>query len=356
MTDVKKKTISLELDKNDIDILDSLCSSKNLSRPKYVSKLLHQVQEENKNGASLEPVELFLLKKDIDVEVAYNYLRTVNPKASQFIYEKYEKLRPILIEISNPKNPLYIEEVRNELSEIVEFKNEEKNLDDLKEEIRKAKDEYSKLKSEVKEISDEWNEWQDKIEEIEKQKDEINKEVGNLQDPDVLKKIKSFNTSFTALVKSIFDNVKSPDINDVMFQSIKLTQDQKNTLKLLSEQSEEIEKLIEDEDLLSEFKLNEVREKLKEEIEKEKENAKKEMDGFMAHNPEKIMKNIREHINLSLDRITGVKEDVSGYRYYNSHEYGTITDELDKAISNIELLNGQVKNKSFREKLMGKGE
>ena len=349
--EIQTKEISFFVNAEDLNTFDKIRKKKNLSRREYFIELVHQVQNEELDPSLRQHAqEEFLLEDSITSKMAYNYLR-INPKASQFIYEKYEKLRPILIEISNPKNPLYIEEVKNELSGIVEIKNEEKNLDDLREQMRKAKDEYSKLKSEIKEMSDEWNEWQDKLEEIEKQKDEINKEVGNLQDPDVLKKIKSFNTSFTALVKSIFDNVKSPDIADVMFQSIKLTQDQKNTLKLLSEQAEEIEKLIEDEDLLSEFKLNEVRQKLKEQIEKEKENAKKEMDGFMAHNPQKLMKNVREHINLSLDRLVGVKQDASGFRYYNDHEYGTIADELGKALSNIDLLNGQVENKGIWSKI-----
>jgi hypothetical protein len=349
--EIQTKEISFFVNAEDLNNFDKIRKKKNLSRREYFIELVHQVQNEELDPSLRQHAqEDFLLEDSITSKMAYNYLR-INPKASKFIYSKYEKLRPMLMEICNPENPLYLEDVKNKLQGTVEFKNEEKNLEDLREEIRKAKDEYSKLKSEIKEISDEWNEWQDKLEEIEKQKDEINKEAGNLQDPDVLKKIKSFNTSFTALVKSIFDNVKSQDINDVMFQSIKLTQDQKNTLKLLSEQSEEIEKLIEDEDFLSEFKLNEVRQKIKEQIEKEKENAQKEMDGFMVHNPEKIMRSIKTHINNSLDRMEGVKEDASGLRYYNSHEYGTITGELYDAISNIDLLNGQVENKGIWSKI-----
>lgn len=322
----------------------------------YYSKLKAENEELKKKLEWLDR-DSWLLKKDAEIEAIYEYL-IKKPESAQFIYNKYKQHQDVIRELCDPHNPLYIDGVAKELEGIAVIEDEKETLAKLEEEktklgeqIANAKGEKSKLDSEIKEISDEWNEWQDKIEEMEKQKDQINKEVGNLQDPDVLKKIKSFNTSFTSLVKSIFDNVKSQDINDVMFQSIKLTSDQKNTMKLLSEQSEEITKLIEDEDMLSEYKLNEVREKLKKEIEKEKENAQKEMDGFMSHNPQKIMKNIKEHINLSLDRITGVKQDVSGYRYYNDHEYGTITGELYEAISNIELLNGQVENKGRRFKL-----
>ena len=361
MTDVNKKTISLELDKKDIGILDSLCSSKSLSRPKYISKLLHQINEENDRGASLEPVELFLLKKDIDVDVAYDYLRTVNPKASKFIYKKYEKMRPIFEEICDPDNPLYLEEVKNELSGIVEVKNEENKIKDLKEEyngileqIRKDKDEEYKLKFEIKELEAKYEEVETNLEEVNKRKEQVDKEVGNLEEPEVLKKIKSFNESLIALVKSIFsDNIKPENVNNIMAHEIKLTSDQKNTLKLLTEQAEEIKKLIENEDMLSEFKLSEKRQALKEQIEKEKDNAQNELNAFMVHNPQKMLPKIKENIHNSLDRIEGVREDASGFRYYNSHEFGTITSELYSAISNIDILGGQVENKSRWGKLKG---
>jgi chromosome segregation ATPase len=330
----------------------------------YYSKLKAE-NEELKQKVEWLDKETWLLKDKPDIEQVYEYM-VKKPESAKFIYNKYQQHQKVIRELCDPKNPLYIDGVKKELEGIVVIEDKVKNFEEqrkaleeeytqLKEKIAEAKNEKSTLESEIKEVSTQWEEWQDKLDDIEKRREEVDKEVGNLQDPDVLKKIKSFNESFTALVKSIFDNVKSQDINDVMFQSIKLTQDQKNTLKLLSEQSEEIKKLIEDEDMLSEFKLSEKRQALKEQIEKEQENAKKEMDGFMAHNPQKIIKNVKEHINLSLDRITGVKQDVSGYRYYNDHEYGTITGELYEAISNIEILNGQVENKGIWSKLR-KGE
>ena len=73
----------------------------------------------------------------------------------------------------------------------------------------------------------------------------------------------------------------------------------------------------------------------------------------MVHNPQKMLPKIKEHINNSLDRIEGVREDASGFRYYNSHEFGTITSELYNAISNIDILSGQVENKSRWGKLKG---
>jgi hypothetical protein len=357
----KEIGVSFKLDTEEHKILNDLIKKENKKGIReYIVWLL---KKENNNNLSSNNNQIgnFLLKSDIDPETTYNYLRT-NPHASKFIYKKYEKLRPIISEICDPDNPLYLEEVKNELSGIVEVKNEENKLDKLKEEQNKVleqtakyKDEEYKLKSEIKELEAQWEEWDSKLEEVNKRREQLDKEVGNLEEPEVLKKIKSFNDSFTALIKSIFsNNIKPENTNNLLRHEITLTSDQNNTLKLLSEQAEEIKKLIEKEDMLSEFKLSEKRQALKEQIEKEKENAKKEMGAFMIHNPEKMLSKIKDHINLSLDRIKGVREDsTSGFRSYSSHEFGTITSELDDAILKIDILSGQVENKSRWGKLKG---
>ena len=354
------KEISFFVDVDEFNLFDKMRERYGkISRAKYFVNILHKVKE-MESGESEQTHEKFLLKPDIDPETTYDYLKN-NPKASQFIYDKYEKLRPILTELCNPKNPLYIEEVKNELSGIVEVKNEEDKINDLKEEknkvseqIRKDKDEEYKLKSEIKELEAKYEEVETNLEEVNKRKEQMDKEVGNLEEPEVLKKIKSFNESLIALGKSVFDRNPNPnEVYDALKHEIKLTSDQKNTLKLLTEQAEEIKKLLNDSDMLSDYKLSEKRQALKEQIEKEKENAQNELNAFMVHNPNKMLPKIKENIHNSLDRIEGVREDASGFRYYNSHEVGTITSELYSAISNIEILSGQVENKSRWGKLKG---
>lgn len=325
----------------------------------YYSKIKSENEELKKKVEWLEG-DSWLLGRNPKIEQVYEYL-VKKPESAKFIYNKYPEHQTVIKELCDPRNPLYIDGVKKELEGIVAIETTkdymaklEEETKKLKEQIANTKGEKSKLDAEIKEVSTQWNEWQDKLEEIEKRRDEIDREVGNLTEPEILKKIKSFNESFTALVKSIFERIpKSDEVFDILKSDIKLTSDQKNTLKLLSEQSEEINKMLKEEDFLSEYKLSEKRQKLKEQIEQEMENAKKELDGFMVHNPQKIMKSIKIHINNSLDRIEGVKEDVSGSRYYKSHEYGTITGELYEAISNIDLLNGQAENKSRWQKIKG---
>ena len=262
----------------------------------YYSKIKSENEELKKKVEWLEG-DSWLLGRNPKIEQVYEYL-VKKPESAKFIYNKYPEHQTVIKELCDPANPLYIDGVKKELEGIVVIettkdfmaKLEEENKK-LKEKIARATDEYSKLDAEIKEKTVEWNEWQDKLEEIEKRRDEIDREVGNLTEPEILKKIKSFNTSFTALVKSIFERIpKSDEVFDILKSDIKLTSDQKNTLKLLSEQAEEINKMLKEEDFLSEYKLSEKRQKLKEQIEQEMENAKKEMDGFMVHNPQKIIK------------------------------------------------------------------
>lgn len=70
----------------------------------------------------------------------------------------------------------------------------------------------------------------------------------------------------------------------------------KTTFKLLIHKAKEMSKLLKEEESLSEYKFSEVRQAFKDQIEQELENAKKQMDGFMAHNPEKVLKSIESHL------------------------------------------------------------
>ena len=357
ITSIKRMPRQVNFKSDDLELLNSLRGSKSITE--YIVGLIHNASKMESSKSELIQ-EDFLLEDMIDAKTAYNYLRT-NPHASKFIYKKYEKLRPIISEICDPDNPLYLEEVKNELSGIVQVKNEENKLAKIREEQNKVlektakyKDEEYKLKSEIKELEDKYEEVETNLEDIEKRKEQLDKEVGNLEEPEVLKKIKGFNDSFTALIKSIFsNNIKPENTNNLLRHEITLTSDQSNTLKLLSEQAEEIKKLIEKEDMLSEFKLSEKRQALKEQIEKEKENAKNELNAFMIHNPQKVLKSIDTHIHNSLNRMEKLNVETGGLRYFNDHEYGAITQELIEALDNIDLLSGQVGNKSRWGKLRG---
>lgn len=64
--------------------------------------------------------ESFLLEAKVDAKKIYGYLKE-KPSAPPFIFEKYKGLRQIIIEISNPKNPLYLPKVREALRGIIDL-------------------------------------------------------------------------------------------------------------------------------------------------------------------------------------------------------------------------------------------
>lgn len=328
----------------------------------YYSKLKSE-NEELKSKTEWLDQESWLLAKDVKIEQVYNYLKR-SPKSAEFIYQKYTMHQPVIMELCNPKNPLYLKDVANELKDLIVIENEEDKLKKIEEdkkagleELRKYTDEINKLENEIKEKEKKWEDTEKTLLEITKQKEDIDREMGNLKEPEVIKKIKSFNESFMVLIKSIFNNKNDKDdFTERSLGIVKLTADQKNTLKLLSEQAETILKEITDEDFLSDYKFNEIRENLKKQIEEAKESAEKEMNAFTLHNPQKVLKSIGNHINDTLKLFDRGDTDISGLKYFNRTGQGRINGELGEAKNEIEMLSSQVENKSRWSKLKLKGE
>ncbi len=335
-----------------------MVKKENKPKPNYYKKLKGENEELKKKVGWLEE-DAWILGEHPKIEQVYHYLKD-NPESALFIYNKYPEHQKVIKELCDPLNPLYLVDVAKELEGIVVIESNEDKLkrireekNNILEEIRKSKDEEYKLKSEIKEKEKEWEEWHTKLEDINKRKDEMDRQVGNLEEPEVLKKIKSFNESFKALYNSIFNNKKPENIQDYMLGVITLTPDQKNTLKLLNDQAEEIKKLINDNDFLTDYKFNEIRENLRKQIEAEKENAQNEMNAFMAHNPQKLISAIDDSLNTAKHHFNN--GDITG----NTVSFGRtgqiqVLTNLDEALKYLGLLNTQVKNKSVWSKIKAK--
>ena len=102
--------------------------------------------------------------------------------------------------------------------------------------------------------------------------------------------------------------------------------------------------------MLSELKLSEKRQKFKEEIEKEKEIALKEMNAFMAHNPRKLLNKILNNVDVSVRKIEGAPDDVSGGFYLNKLTGGMVVGNLDESMKYINHLLDQMENKERRDR------
>ena len=326
----------------------------------YYSKLKSE-NEELKSKMEWLDQESWLLAKDVKIEQVYNYLKR-NPKSAEFIYKKYKMHQPVIMELCNPKNPLYLKDVANELKGIVVIEKEEDKLKKIEEdkkavleELRKYTDEINKLENEIKEKEKKWEDTEKTLLEITKQKEDIDREMGNLKEPEVIKKFEGLNNDLMEFKKMVFDKNDKDDFTERSLGIVKLNREQAQNLTLLIEKAEDIKKLIENEDFLSEYKLSEKRENLRKKIEEAKESAEKEMNAFTLHNPQKLLKSIGNHIDNTaklFDRGDWVGDNVS----FSRTGQGRIKGELGEAKNEIEMLSSQVENKSRWSKLKLKGE
>ena len=288
----------------------------------------------------------FLLDTEVDAKKIYGYLKS-NPSAAPFIYEKFKDLRQILIEISNPKNPLYLPKVREELNGIIDLESKKDDIKAIEEKLTALRNEKLKIEEEIHEKANQYDELDQRIIEAEKRSEEIDRQMGNLSDPELLSMVKNFHNEFIAFSKSA---LSSGDITQLTLKVRTINTDQLQTLSLLTEKANNNLKVISNEDMISEIKLSEKRSKLKEEIEKERENALNQMNSFMSYNPRKLLPKIVDDINLSIRHFQKADIDMSGLKWFNSVGQNQVLNPLNEALGLLNHMQDQVETIKRREK------
>ena len=288
----------------------------------------------------------FLLEAEVDVKKIYGYLKS-NPSAAPFIYEKYKDLRQILIEISNPRNPLYLPKVREELREVIDLESKKDDIKAVEEKLTALRNEKLKIEEEISEKANKYDELDQKVSDAERRAEEIDRQMGNLTDPEILSMVKGFYNDFIAFSKSA---LSSGDITQLSLKIRTINTDQIQTLNLLTEKANSNLKVISNEDLLSEIKLSEKRSKLKEEIEEEKEAAQREMNSFMAHNPRKLIPKVADDINLSMRHFQRGDTDMAGLKWFNPIGQNQVLNPLNEALGLLNHMQDQVDAIKRREK------
>ena len=157
----------------------------------YYQELKAQNEEMRRKLSVLEN-EGFLLEPHVNLQNLYMYLKK-NHKAAQFIYEKYSEVRPVLKELCNPRNPLYIEAVANELRDLITITDAKEDIGSLNRERSNARNQLNDLKKELDNKNKELNSLEAKVPELGKQIDDMHKVFGNLSQEETISRIKSFN-------------------------------------------------------------------------------------------------------------------------------------------------------------------
>ena len=284
----------------------------------------------------------FLLDNEIDKRKAYGYIRE-NPSGVRFVYKKYPTLRPILKEICDPENPLYLQSVADQLKDLVEFFDLKSEVDLLKSQHSEALGRLNEVRKELTEKNKEVDSLESQIPVVTKNLEDLQRVAANLSTEEAKKRIKEFYESVDRFISGVFESQKKQPITE-SFNSVRLDMNQINLLRMLQKTAKSDMDFIENSDLISEEMLDKKRQEIKEKMQQEMQEGETAMLAFTGHNPLKTL-------NKSLGKIEEAQEQLanagefsreSGW-FYNIHTIPNIQAILDIP---KELLNNLVQQVS----------
>ena len=293
----------------------------------YYQELKAQ-NEQMRSKLSVLENEGFLLRRDVDIENLYMYLKK-NHKAAQFIYQKYANVREVLKEICNPRNPLYIEAVANELKDLVELSDLKEDIESLRRERSNVIGQLNDIKKELTEKNKELESMESKIPEVTKNLEDLQRVIGNLSTQEAKKKIKEFYESVDRFITGVFESQKRQPISE-SFNSVRLDLNQINLLRMLQKTAKSDMDFIQDSDLISEEMLDKKRKEIKEKMEKEMAEGETSMLAFTEHNPLKTLNKALKGIDSAKEQLdtAGDFSPESGW-YYHIHTIPNVQRILD---------------------------
>ena len=309
---------------------------------------LKQQNEEMRSKLSVLESEGFLLEPHVNVQNLYMYLKR-NPKSAQFIYEKYSEVRAVLKELCNPRNPLYIEAVANELKDLITITDVKEDIESLNRERSNLRNQLNDLKKEASEKNRELDTLESQVPELTKQIDDMHKVFGNLSQEETITRIKSFYESVGTFVDSVLESQRRQPISE-SFNSARLDLNQLNVLRMLQKTGKADLDFILNEDLLSEANLDKKRKEIKEKMEKEMAEGETAMLAFSEHNPLKTLNKALKGIDSAKEQleVAGDFSPESGW-YYHIHSIPNIQRILDIPKDLLENLIQQVNNVNARK-------
>jgi hypothetical protein len=310
---------------------------------------------ENTNSPS------FLFTDKATNEELYSYLKE-NPTASRFIFKKYSANQSFLKELCDPENPIYLNEVAKNLEGIYQVKEEEKNLEFLKEQKSRLNGELEKIKDEIKEAEDQYDSLYENLERLKKEYDTQAMQMSNIRTDKGLEMITSTSNDIIKHFDAILERwntyfkehggatmgmtLNSEDFNhmELLNRNTKAMMEQIRTVEFTSvENLDKIHReMIEKE--------RQLRKEMAEMEEQEKKNAEKSMDGIMATNAKKVIPKVMDDIVQSVGHFKRAPINIEGHKYFNKVGESQVLEPLNDAYRLMDNLNSQIANKERREK------
>ena len=313
----------------------------------YYQELKAQ-NEEMRSKLSVLESEGFLLEPHVNVQNLYMYLKK-NPKSAQFIYEKYSEVRAVLKELCNPRNPLYIEAVANELKDLITITDVKEDIESLNRERANLRNQLNDLKKEASEKNKEVDSLEAQVPELTKSLEDLQRIIANLSTLEAKTKIKEFYESVDKFIEAAFEQQKKQPISE-SFNSLRLDINQINLLKMLQKTAKSDMDFIENSDLISEEMLDAKRKEIKEKMEKEMAEGETAMLAFSEHDPRKTLGKALKAIGTAKEQleVAGDFSPETGW-YYQLHTIPNVQRILDIPKDLLENLIQQVNNVNARK-------
>ena len=293
--------------------------------------------------------ESFLLDSSADIRQVYNFLRK-NPGSARFIYKKYKPLQPIIKELCDSENPLYLDGVAKTLAEIVDVESDKETAETLKAEIAKENHEIQLLKQEIEQAKGEYDTIYENLERIKKAEQEYNKERSNVRTDAGLELIQKNSSDVGEFLTAILGKWDLYFKEHPTSLGMQLDKGELNYMDLLNRNLKDMVERIHSDDFLSPESLDKYHQELLEKVKAEKENSLHEMDAFIAYNPKKVLAKILDNTANAMKKIEGADDDGAGGMYLNKFTSGFVKGNLLEGKKYLNNLMDQVENKERRSK------
>lgn len=296
----------------------------------YYSKLKQENEELKKKVEWLDN-DSFLLDPDVDKRQAYYYLKK-NPESARFIFKKYKNLQPIIRELCDPENPLYLDGVKKALEGIIEITNSKEDLEKLKAEVAKEQKEIGLLQNELKDLEREYDEKQENLKAIKREYEEAMKQSANIRTDRGMELIEKNVNDVTKFLTAILEKWDNYFHQNPISLGMTLDKAEFNHMELLNQNLKDMIEKIHTEDFLSPENLDAYHRELLEKVQKEKENALNEMNAVMAYNPRRLIPKVIDNISISIRHFQKADMDMAGLKWFNSVGQNQILQPLNEAL------------------------
>ena len=316
-----------------------------------VLQIVGKDNDEGKETLSVHITDMpsFLFNNNVTNEELYTYLKE-NPKAALFIFNKYKNNRDFIKELCDPRNPIYLETVAENLKETFQITDVKEDIEALRRDRSSVIGQLNDVKKELSDRTKDLELAESRLPELEKQIDDMQKLIGNLTQEETIARIKSFYESVSRFIESAFEAQKKQPITE-SFNSIRLDMNQINLLRVLQKSIKDDLDYIENRDLLSDEGLDVKRKEIKARMEKEMQEGETAMQAFQLHNPIKTLNKSLSSIEEAQEQLANAGEfsRESGW-FYNIHTIPNIQAILDIPKELLGNLITQVNNVNVRKK------